>query len=126
VFVSSCWGGEGLPVSGEGVLSLQRAFATTGARSVIAALWAVDDGATRVLVDEFYKNLWGTDGRPRLGKLAALRKAQLTVAERFDPEHGQLRDFGIPAPVPVVASNGTRSRLSPRFWAAFVLAGNWR
>ena len=60
---------------GQGVLGMQRAFQTAGARSVIASLWRVDDAATAVLMERFYTNLWTR----KLSKMEALRRAQLDV-----------------------------------------------
>jgi CHAT domain-containing protein len=127
VFISACWGGSGLPIPGEGVLSLQRSFASAGAKTVIAALWKVDDKATEMLVEEYYKNLWGTDGYPQVGKLKALCNAQSTVAERFLPDGGQRRGFGKPSGTsdePIKPADGPR--ILPFYWAAFVLSGDWR
>ena len=129
LFVSACLGGRGLPVPGEGVLSLQRAFAVAGVRTVIAGLWEVDDRATGMLVDEFYKNLWGTDGYTRVGKLKALCNAQLAVHEWFNPtagpkQRGSLKPDRMSVTAPSKLADGPR--ISPYFWAAFVLSGDWR
>src|SRR5262249_9319087 len=71
----ACETGLGQTAGGEGVLGLQRAFLTAGARSVVTSLWKVDDAATALLMEEFYKNLW----EKKLSKREALRQAQLAV-----------------------------------------------
>ena len=73
--LSACETGLGRVAGGEGVLGLQRAFQTAGARASITSLWKVDDTATQILMTEFYTNLW----QKKLGKLESLRQAQLTM-----------------------------------------------
>ena len=52
--LSACQTAQGeSPAGGEGLLGLQRAFQTAGARSVVASLWSVDDQATRQLMARF-------------------------------------------------------------------------
>lgn len=58
--------------SGEGSLSLARAFLAAGVPVVIASLWPVDDRETARLFSRFYRNL--RDGGEVLD---ALRQAQL-------------------------------------------------
>jgi CHAT domain-containing protein len=111
--LSACETGLGASAGGEGLLGLQRAFQTAGARSVVASLWSVKDDATRSLMIEFYDNLWGK----KLSRLEALRQAQLTMLREgiqrgLELEAGQQPD--------------QRRRLPPYYWAAFVLSGDWR
>lgn len=69
----------------------------SGARSTVASLWSVDDTATSVLMENFYKTL----GSQKITKAEALRQAQLAV----------LKD--------------KRFRRHPYAWAPFILMGNW-
>ena len=39
-------------MEGEGVFGIARAFLVAGARSVLVALWAIDDNATMVFIVE--------------------------------------------------------------------------
>jgi CHAT domain-containing protein len=80
-------------------------------------------------MSEFYKNL----RQKKLGKLDALREAQLTMLRGYDAAVGQLRgpEFNTPQSLPVggsskPASPGPHQPLSPAYWAAFVLSGDWR
>jgi CHAT domain-containing protein/Tfp pilus assembly protein PilF len=127
VMLSACETGLGQTAGGEGLLGLQRAFQTASARTVVASLWEVDDDGTRALMIEFYKNLW----ERKLGKLEALRQAQLTMLREYDPKAGKLRGVGALSPVDpaklAAAEKGDRPKpLSPFYWAAFVLSGDWR
>jgi CHAT domain-containing protein len=67
----------------------------SGAASTLASLWAVDDGATSELMQEFYGALTGREG---VSKAEALRFAQKSIRQQH--EH-------------------------PYYWASFVLLGNW-
>lgn len=109
--LSACETGLGQVAGGEGLLGLQRAFQAAGARTVIASLWSVDDVTTRDLMERFYDNLWNKD----MGKLEALREAQLWM----------LRERGTRGLKHIEQENTTK-RLSPYYWAAFVLSGDWR
>ncbi len=100
VVLSACGTGLGEPRAGEGLIGLRRAFHLAGARTLIASLWAVDDGSTAALMERFYRALW-IDG---LGRAEALRRAQLEMLELQRRRHGEGR---------------------PATWAAFVLSGAW-
>ena len=58
VMLSACETGLGKAAGGEGLLGLQRAFQSAGTRTVVASLWSVPDEETRILMEEFYTNLW--------------------------------------------------------------------
>ncbi len=66
-----------------------------GARSTIASLWNLDDDSGAALMDQFYQALV----QP-VSKSEALRRAQLALLE--NPRYA-----------------------APRFWAPYVLLGNW-
>ena len=67
-----------------------------GARSTIASLWNLDDESTSVLMNKFYQEL----ANKKLTKAEALRRAQLALLQ--NPKYKR-----------------------PRFWASYVLLGNW-
>lgn len=53
--LSACETGLGQMVSGEGVVSLRRAFELAGVRDVVMSLWKVGDVSTREWMTEFYE-----------------------------------------------------------------------
>ena len=57
VVLSCCHSGRGRVLKGEGVVGIARAFLAAGARSVLVALWAIDDKATMVFMKSFYQQL---------------------------------------------------------------------
>jgi CHAT domain-containing protein len=127
--LSACETGLGEVAGGEGVMGLQRAFHLAGARTVVASLWQVEDMATKTLMVQFYKNLW----QKKVGKLEALRQAQLTMLREYDPKAGRLRG---PGPITLTEESALDTAkqvrpehaesLPPVYWAAFVLSGDWR
>jgi CHAT domain-containing protein len=129
VMLSACETGLGKAAGGEGLLGLQRSFQAAGAQSVVASLWKVPDEETKALMGAFYTNLW----QRKLSPLESLRQAQLTMLRNYDSQAGRLRapDFSQTAALPTVAATETPAavrgtRLSPAYWAAFVLSGDWR
>ncbi|MGB0524250.1 MAG: CHAT domain-containing protein [Flammeovirgaceae bacterium] len=78
--LSACNTGFGKLESGEGFMSLGRAFAYAGCPAVVMSHWRVDDLATSKLMDVFYKKLaLGMD------KSDALRAAKLTYLAEAEP-----------------------------------------
>ena len=109
--LSACETGLGEVAGGEGLLGLQRSFQVAGARTTIAGYWKVDDLATRLLMERFYRNLWDKE----MPRLAALREAQLFLLNNPDAVRGA-------EPPP----DEPRLRTAARYWAAFALSGDWR
>ena len=112
VVLSACETGLGEVAGGEGLLGVQRAFQVSGARSTIASLWSVDDLATRRLMERFYRNYWDKE----MSKLDALREAQIWLLNHPEQVRDARRKPKLSDP----------QRVSPHYWAAFLLSGDWR
>jgi CHAT domain-containing protein/tetratricopeptide (TPR) repeat protein len=141
VTLSACESGLGQYGGGEGLLGFAQAFLLAGSRAVFLTLWEVDDTATALLMDRFYRNLLGQreDGAKALPKAEALREAKqwlrtLTAAEALErlgvitqsvvrgerPARQEMR----PVPRPQDAPPDYRPYAHPRYWAAFILIGD--
>lgn len=81
VVLSACETGIGKLQRGEGVISLARAFAYSGAKAIVTSIWSVNDAKTKDLMVLFYQNL--KRGQP---KNEALRQAKLKYLETHKPE----------------------------------------
>ena len=86
----------------QATLELAGLAVRAGARSTLATLWSVDDEATAVVMEEFYRQLVN---HPDYSRAEALRQAQLAFWGR-----GEQRG---------------RNWQRPFFWSPFVLVGNW-
>lgn len=75
VILSACETGIGEQQRGEGVLSLARAFAFAGAKSIVASLWSVNDKSTMQIMDHFYAGI--KSGMPKNTALAVAKRQYL-------------------------------------------------
>jgi len=101
VVLSACETALGSARSGEGLMSLRRAFSVAGADTVISSLWKVDDVATAQLMKDFYTNLW----QKNMSRGDALHEAKLRMLRRNRIDNG--------------------GDAIPSTWGAFVLSGEW-
>lgn len=94
--LTACESGKPGYQDGEGMISLAHAFNYAGSESMVTGLWKIDETASTLLIDNFYKNLLqGMD------KDEALRQAKLHYLKNA---HGRM--------------------LSPQYWAGLVLMGD--
>lgn len=97
VVLSACQTGLGKQSENEGLIGLTRGFLANGTPRVVSTLWKVDDAATAELMNRFYR---------------AMLKENKKPSEALQTAQNELRQI---------------PRFShPRFWAAFVLTGEWR
>ncbi len=92
VVLSSCQGGLGRYVPGEGIMAITRAFLYAGANSMIYSLWKVSDKHTKDLMISFYLNVLAGKDYPEALQLAKIKLL-----------------------------NNNKDDALPRFWAGFVL-----
>ena len=122
-------------------MGFAQSFLLAGSRSVCLTLWQVDDTATALLMDRFYRNLLGKreDGVKPMSKATALREAKqwlrsLTATQALDRlgviSEGVVRGER-PArqemhavPKPKGAAKDYQPYAHPRYWAAFILIGD--
>jgi CHAT domain-containing protein len=95
IVLSACQTALGRDLRGEGPMGLTHAFLSAGASGVVVSLWSVDDRATAVLMERFYRGLLAGGLPPA----EALRQAQLAL--RREPRWS-----------------------APFYWAGFVLEGD--
>jgi len=95
VVLSACESALGREIRGEGLWGLTQAFLDAGASQLVVTLWSVDDARTAELMERFYKHLL----EDHLPPSVALQKTQAYF-------HRQ-------------------PNWPPKFWAAFVLQGDW-
>jgi len=74
VALTACQTGLGKDLSGEGVMSMGRAFQYAGARSVLMSLWSVAEDSSVILTESFFRNI-----KAGKSKLEALKLAREEV-----------------------------------------------
>jgi CHAT domain-containing protein len=94
--LSACNTADGVLQSGEGIMSLSRAFMFAGVNNIVSTLWPANDATSSQLMEIFFKNI--KEGIPLA---TALRNAKLTFLKTTDPAHAV-----------------------PYYWANFILVGN--
>lgn len=115
---------NGLEVEGFGALA-QR----SGAKSVLASLWAVADSSTRDLMIEFYRQM--QPGKT-VGKAQALRIAQLSLlfgkVEKGKTPAWRSAEIGKDgATTSVRFTRDPKAPFAhPYYWSPFILIGNWQ
>jgi hypothetical protein len=84
--------------SGEGIISLARAFTMAGARSIVSSLWSVNDRSTPDIMSSFYQYL-----KAGLPKDVAMQKAKTAF----------------------IQSRG-HADAHPFYWGSFICVGDMR
>jgi CHAT domain-containing protein len=95
-FLSACETASGKIVSGEGIMSLSRAFSVAGCSNIVTSLWKAEDNATAYISIKFYDYL-----RRGYSPSQALQKAKLDLL--LDGRYAQFH--------------------SPQYWSHLVFVG---
>ena len=99
--LSACNTGTGALQRGEGIMSLSRAFAQAGCRSLVMSLWTLQDTYTTEIISSFYDNL--------------IKK--------------QPKDIALAEAKRLFLSADQSERRAPNYWASLVVIGsvdaNW-
>ena len=139
--------GLGRAAGGEGYLGFAQPLFAKGARSLVLSLWKVDDDATALLMERFYRNLLGA--RPGLksplGKAEALAEAKAWLRGAGPEEVGAAiaalprgatvrRELVAPKPAARPDETARREGVAhgppahsyedPTYWAGFILVGD--
>ncbi|MDY7094395.1 MAG: CHAT domain-containing tetratricopeptide repeat protein [Acidobacteriota bacterium] len=77
VVLSACRTALGKEIWGEGIIGLPRSFLAAGAGQILVSAWPIDDQATALLMEHFYRALLEEGQSPA----RALRQAQLRLRE---------------------------------------------
>jgi len=77
VALTACQTGLGRRISGEGAMSMGRAFQYAGAKSVLMSFWSVAESSSVMLVESFFQQL--KEGK---GKLEALQLAREKIRKK--------------------------------------------
>jgi CHAT domain-containing protein len=96
VVLSACNTGSGQMRTGEGVMSMARAFLYAGCPSIVMTLWEVEDKSSAKLMLNFYRFLFRGYSKPE-----ALQKAKLEHLKNADP-----------------------LKAHPYFWMGYIIVGN--
>jgi hypothetical protein len=144
VTLSACETALGRAGGGDGLLGFVQAFLTAGSRGVLLSLWNVDDAATALLMDRFYRNWLGkreglkapmpkmealTEAKQWLRNLPKDEALRLTVKLTNGVARGkgqkpiEAKDVSLPK-----VSGGPQAKpfAHPHYWSAFVLIGDPR
>ncbi len=87
VVLSACDTGQGR-ITGDGVIGLSRSFLTAGVESLVVTLWAIPDGPTAELMEEFYRQL-----QQQPNRAIALQQAMLATRDRYPDDPARWAAF---------------------------------
>lgn len=108
IVLSACQTGLGT-ITADGVYGVQRALKKAGVRAMIVSLWSVDDGATAILMRNFFRNLNNAGKDPDVYEAFMNARKQLISSEHPVFDAGSL------------SSKKKAKYAAPRFSNAFIL-----
>ena len=113
VVLSACQTASGAVLSGEGVLSLARAFFEAGAQAVIGTRWPIRDEDAAALFDTFYRVL---GGGASLAEALTQAKIEAIAGRAVRRPHGPAWCCSATAPSGRFPRGGARRRARSRSW----------
>ncbi|PWF55164.1 CHAT domain-containing protein [Massilia glaciei] len=114
----------GVDANGQEVEGVASMLQQRGAKTVLATLWAVDDGSTAAFMPAFYRRLQTSVSKPE-----ALRLAQRDLMHGRFAAGGAKRGaerVGVAGAQPKYKADERNRYAHPYFWAPFVMVSNWR
>src|SRR5262249_3545634 len=111
---------------GEGFVGFTQALLLSGARSVCLSLWKVDDQATALLMQRFYRNLLGARAglAGPLSKAEALAEAKAWLRGLASEEVASLTRSEARKSLKGQARPAATRYDHPYYWSGFVLIGD--
>lgn len=113
-FLSACETAQGKLVSGEGIMSLSRAFAYAGCPNMITSLWKAEDHTTAFISQRFYHHL-----KNGLDFSKALRQAKIDLLQ--SPQYAQFHSPSYWSHLVFVGSPSAHSNTQPAWVYVLVL-----
>ena len=108
IVLSACHSGQGF-LTDDGVFGLQRSLKNAGVKGMILSLWSVDDEATALLMQSFYKYLKTDDVHDAFAKARRdLMQNDSKPGRRFDPAR-------------LAGVEGLNKFEKPQYYDAFIL-----
>lgn len=94
IVLSACQTGEGI-ITGDGVYGLQRGLKNAGVSAMVVSLWSVNDEATSLLMQSFYKHLKTEDVHTAFHHARQeLIETGRETTRRFDSKHMKMVESG--------------------------------
>ncbi|MEA5559527.1 CHAT domain-containing protein, partial [Nodularia spumigena] len=110
IVLSACETALGKYVSGDGIWGMQRAWISSGAESVLAGLWKINDKSTALFMDAFYGFIETESGW--ISQVSSYFAAPLNPSYKAKATHLAKQKF-----------ISEKRYAHPYFWAAFHYTG---
>lgn len=104
--LTACESGRPGYQDGEGMISLAHAFNYAGSQSMVTGLWKIDEKASTMLIESFYKNLLQGMDKDEALRQAKLHYLKTAKGRMLSPQYwGGIVLMGDPSPVSVKELN---------------------
>jgi CHAT domain-containing protein len=142
VVLSACQSAKGEITGGDEIMGFSRALLASGVQAVVVSMWPVDDIATTLLMEEFYKALragkhpaeaiWVAQNIIRDLNDVEIQKRQSAIADTVIAKTGEEMIGSFAGRVAIqgndnqqveASSSSNQNFRNPRFWAPFIVIG---